>query len=69
VTTALVDYSKTPDGKTVLKALFAWDGMQEVNASFYDAIREAVKLSGIDVQGLANATPRPAATPSPSKTP
>jgi phosphonate transport system substrate-binding protein len=71
VKTALVDYSKTDDGKKVFTALFQWDGMQEVNASFYDPIREAVKLSGVDVQGLANATPRPAATPTPapSKTP
>lgn len=71
VKTGLVDYSKTDDGKKVFLALFSWDGMQEINANFYDQIREAVKLSGVDVQGLANATPRPAATPTPapSKTP
>jgi phosphonate transport system substrate-binding protein len=69
VKSGLIDYSKTADGKTVLKALFSWDGMQEVSANFYDPIREAVKLAGVDVQGLANATPRPAATPAPTKTP
>ena len=68
VKTGLVDYSKTDDGKKVFKALFSWDGMQEIAATFYDPIREAVKLSGIDVQGLANATPRPAPTPTPSPT-
>jgi hypothetical protein len=45
--------------------------MQEIDTKFYDSMKEAAKLAGVDVQGLANATPRPAATPSPSpsKTP
>jgi hypothetical protein len=32
-------------------------------------MREAAKLAGIDLQGLAAATARPVATPSPSKSP
>jgi phosphonate transport system substrate-binding protein len=63
---ALIDYSKDPAGAKVLSALFAWDGIQEVTASFYDAIKEAAALAGVDVEGLAKNTPRPAATPSPS---
>ncbi len=66
---ALLDFSKTDDGKTRLKALFAWDGMQEIDAKFYDPMKEAAKLAGVDVATLAKNTPRPAATPSPSKTP
>jgi len=68
---ALIDYSKTDDGKAKFLALFSWNGMQEVDAKFYDPMREAAKLAGVDVAGLAKATPRPAATvaPSPSKTP
>jgi phosphonate transport system substrate-binding protein len=66
---ALVDFSKTDDGKARFKALFAWDGMQEVDAKFYDPMREAAKLAGVDVATLAKNTPRPAATPTPSKTP
>jgi phosphonate transport system substrate-binding protein len=73
VTQALIEYSKTDDGKAKFLALFAWNGMQEVDAKFYDPMREAAKLAGVDVAGLAKATPRPAATatpaPSPSKTP
>jgi phosphonate transport system substrate-binding protein len=66
----LIDYSKTDDGKKVFSSLFAWDGMQEIDAKFYDAMKEAAALAGVDVAGLANATPRPAATtPAPSKTP
>jgi phosphonate transport system substrate-binding protein len=63
---ALIDYSKTDDGKKVFLALFSWNGMQEIEAKFYDNMKEAAKLAGVDVQGLANATPRPAATPTPS---
>jgi phosphonate transport system substrate-binding protein len=63
---ALLDYSKDAAGAKVLSALFAWDGVQEVNASFYDAIKEAAALAGVDVEGLAKNTPRPAATPTPA---
>ena len=63
---ALLDYSKDPAGAKVLSALFAWDGVQEVNASFYDAIKEAAALANVDVEGLAKNTPKPAATPAPS---
>ena len=66
---ALLAYSKDPAGAKVLSQLFAWDGVQEVTASFYDAIKEAAALAGVDVEGLSKNTPRPAATPAPSKTP
>src|SRR5437867_4761627 len=66
---ALIDYSKTDDGKKVFASLFQWDGMLEIDAKFYDSMKDALKLAGVDVQGLANNTPRPAATPAPTKTP
>src|SRR6266576_3632699 len=69
---ALIAYSKTDDGKKVFSTLFSWDGMQEISASFYDDMKAAAALAGVDMQGLANATPKPAATtaaPSPSKSP
>lgn len=65
---ALVDYAGTADGKKNYLALFQWDGIQEVNASFYDSVREAAKLAGIDVAAEAAKTPRPPATPAPSPT-
>jgi len=69
---ALLAYSKADDGKKVFSALFSWDGIQEISPSFYDDMKTAAALAGVDVQGLANATPKPAATtaaPSPSKSP
>jgi phosphonate transport system substrate-binding protein len=68
VKAALIDYAKTDSGKKTLGALFQWDGMQEVDAKFYDPMKEAAKLAGIDVEALAKNTPRPA-TPSPTKAP
>ena len=70
VKTALIDYSKADDGKKVFSTLFSWDGIQEISASFYDDMKTAAALAGVDVQGLANATPRPApTTAAPSKSP
>ena len=67
---ALIAYSKADDGKKVFSALFSWDGIQEITPSFYDDMKTAAALAGVDVQGLANATPRPAATTAaPSKSP
>jgi len=68
---ALLDYGATDDGKKNYKDLFGWDGMQEVQSTFFDPVREAAKLAGIDVAGEAAKTPRPPATvaPSPSKSP
>jgi phosphonate transport system substrate-binding protein len=70
VKTGLIDYSKTDGGKAVFTALFSWGGMQEISPSFYDDMKTAAALAGVDVQGLANATPKPApTTAAPSKSP
>ena len=68
VTQALIDYGASDAGKKVLQALFQWDGMQKIDANFYDPMKDAAKLAGVDVEGLAKNTPKPAATPSPSPT-
>ena len=68
IQTAMAEYSQTETGKAAFKALYSWDGMQTVDASFFDPMRDAAKLAGIDLQGLAAATARPVATPSPSPT-
>src|SRR3989441_8682629 len=66
---ALLDYSKADDGKKILSALVQWDGLQTVDAKFFDPMNEAAKLAGVDVEKLAQNTPRPAATPTPTKSP
>jgi phosphonate transport system substrate-binding protein len=63
---ALLDYGSTDDGKKNYKDLFGWDGMQEITATFFDPVREAAKLAGIDVAGEAAKTPRPPATAAPA---
>jgi phosphonate transport system substrate-binding protein len=63
---ALLDYGATDDGKKNYKELLGWDGLQEVGATFYDPIREAAKLAGIDVAAEAAKTPRPPATAAPA---
>jgi len=69
VTGALTDYVKSDDGKKVVYTLYQWDGLQTVDAKFFDPMNEAAKLAGVDVEKLAQNTPRPAATPTPTKSP
>ncbi|MGH2490229.1 MAG: phosphate/phosphite/phosphonate ABC transporter substrate-binding protein [Candidatus Limnocylindria bacterium] len=66
IQTAMAEYSQTDTGKAAFKALYSWDGMQTVDEKFFDPMRDAAKLAGIDLAGLAAATARPVATPSPS---
>jgi len=68
VTQALLDYADTDGGKKNYKDLFAWDGLKSIDKSFYDPIKEAAKLAGVDVAGEAAKTARPVATPTPSPT-
>jgi phosphonate transport system substrate-binding protein len=69
VTDSLINYARDAAGAKVLSALFAWDGIQAIQPNFYDPMKEAAALAGVDVEGLAKNTPRPAATPAPTKTP
>ena len=70
ITKALIDYCASDAGKTQCKALFGWDGLKEVTADFYNPVRDAAKLAGIDVAAEAAKTPAPPPpTPSPSKAP
>ncbi len=68
VAKALIAYCADA-GKATCKSLFNWDGLQEVKADFYNPIRDAAKLAGIDVASEAAKTPPPPPTPSPTKAP
>jgi phosphonate transport system substrate-binding protein len=67
---ALLDYSKSEAGAKVLadRNFLSWNGLQEVQPNFWDSMREAARLAGIDVAAEAAKTPRPPATPAPSPT-
>ena len=70
VTKALIDYCASDAGKVQCKSLFSWDGLQQVDKSFYDPVKDAAKLAGVDVAAEAAKTPPPPPpTPSPSKAP
>ena len=65
---ALLDYSKTDDGKKALKSLYSIDGLDNVDPKVYDPILDAAKIAGLDLEKEAAATARPVATPAPSPT-
>jgi phosphonate transport system substrate-binding protein len=69
ITKALIDYCASDAGKAPCKSLFNWDGLQKISPDFYNPVRDAAKLVGIDVAGEAAKTPAPPPTPAPSKTP
>ena len=69
ITKALIAYCADA-GKATCKSLFNWDGLQEVKPDFYNPIRDAAKLAGIDVASEAAKTPAPPPpTASPTKAP
>lgn len=50
---ALADYSTTADGAKAFHDLYSWDGMKTIDAKFYDSVRDAAKLAGIDLEQAA----------------
>lgn len=70
VAKALIDYCASDAGAVQCKSLFSWDGLQLVDKSFYDPVKDAAKLAGIDVAAEAAKTPvPPPPTASPTKAP
>jgi phosphonate transport system substrate-binding protein len=68
VVKALIDYCSAPPGAATCASLFNWNGLQQITASFYDPVRDAAKLAGIDVAAEAAKTPAPPPPPPPSPT-
>lgn len=65
---ALLEYAKTDEGKRALRDLYTIDGFEIVENKFYDSVREAAKLAGVNLQQEAERTARPVATPTPTPT-
>jgi len=66
---ALFAFSITDAGKKQLKATFGIDGYQPVGNDFYESVREAVRLSGADLETFAKRTAAPTPSASPAKSP
>lgn len=66
---ALFAFSNTDAGKKQLKATFGIDGYQPVGNEFYESVREAVRLSGADLETFAKRTAAPTPSASPAKSP
>lgn len=63
VVKALIDHSKTDEGKKALRALYPIDGLETIDAKLYDPLLEAARLMGIDLARETSATARPAPLP------
>jgi phosphonate transport system substrate-binding protein len=62
---ALIDYSKTDEGKRTIRSLYPLDGLDDIDAKLYDPLLETARAVGVDLDAEAAATARPA--PSPTK--
>lgn len=51
---ALLDLASTDEGLEILGAVYSWDGMQEVDDTFYDGFRQQLEAAGIDIEELVN---------------
>lgn len=47
---ALLDMGGTDDGKAIFKALYSWNGLKEVDDTFYDPFRQFMQSAGVDVE-------------------
>ena len=68
---ALRDFAATAEGKQALLGLYSVEGLTELPETAYDAIREAAKIVGINLEVEAAKTPKPVtpATTPPATTP
>ncbi|HWI50663.1 MAG TPA: phosphate/phosphite/phosphonate ABC transporter substrate-binding protein [Symbiobacteriaceae bacterium] len=53
---ALVEYSKTEDGKKVLNGLYTIDGLIDGNDADYNVVRDMAKNMGVDIKGELSKT-------------
>ncbi len=50
----LLDLASTEEGLEILGTVYSWDGMQEVDDTFYDGFRQQLEAAGIDIEELVN---------------
>jgi len=69
VTEALSAYSTTDAGKKMLKDTLGIDGYKVVGNDFYESVREAVRIAGVDLGTYAKRTAAPTPSLSPTRSP
>lgn len=52
ITDGLLAIAETEEGKEALNTAYQWEGLQEVNDSFYDPFRQVLDASGINIEDL-----------------
>jgi len=42
----------TDEGKEMMKGLFSWQGLEQVDDAFYDGFRQALEAAGLSIEDL-----------------
>ncbi len=52
IVNALLEISKTDEGKKALKTAYQWNGLKKIDDSFYDPFRQLLQASGMNIEDL-----------------
>ncbi|RKX77001.1 MAG: phosphate/phosphite/phosphonate ABC transporter substrate-binding protein [Spirochaetes bacterium] len=52
IVNALLEISKTEEGKEALRTAYQWDGLQKIDDTFYDPFRQVLQASGLKIEDL-----------------
>ena len=54
IVAALLTLNDSDEGKDMMKGLFSWQGLAQVDDTFYDGFRQALEAAGLSIDDLSN---------------
>jgi len=52
IVAALLTLNDSDEGKAMMKGLFSWQGLEQVDDTFYDGFRQALEAAGMSIEDL-----------------
>jgi len=52
IVAALLTLNDSDEGKEMMKGLFSWQGLEQVDDAFYDGFRQALEAAGLSIEDL-----------------
>jgi len=54
IVAALLTLNDSDEGKAMMKGLFSWQGLEQVDDTFYDGFRQALEAAGLSIDDLSD---------------